>query len=142
MTFRIDPVDLAQALIACPSVTPASGAVFEVLEAALLPLGFEVHRFTRGEAPDGPVENLVALRGSGAPHFGFAGHLDVVPPGEGWASDPFVPELIDGRLVGRGANDMKSAIAAFAISNSPGAATETPRARATRPIASGAAAAL
>ena len=113
MTFRIDPVDLAQALIACPSVTPASGPVFDVLEAALLPLGFAVHRFTRGEAPDGAVENLVALRGSGAPHFGFAGHLDVVPPGEGWDGDAFVPRIADGVLTGRGANDMKSAIAAF-----------------------------
>ena len=113
MTSTIDPVDLAQALIACPSVTPATGAVFDVLEAALLPLGFEVHRFTRGEAPDAPVENLVAMRGSGSPHFGFAGHLDVVPAGEGWASDPFVPEIADGILTGRGANDMKSAIAAF-----------------------------
>ena len=113
MTLQTDPVDLAQALIACPSVTPATGAVFDVLEAALAPLGFNVHRFTRGEAPDGPVENLVALRGSGSPHFGFAGHLDVVPAGEGWASDPFVPEITDGILTGRGANDMKSAIAAF-----------------------------
>ena len=98
MTLQTDPVDLAQALIACPSVTPATGAVFDVLEAALIPLGFDVHRFTRGEAPDGPVENLVALRGSGAPHFGFAGHLDVVPAGEGWASDPFVPEITEGIL--------------------------------------------
>ena len=113
MTSQTDPVDLAQALIACPSVTPATGAVFDVLEAALRPLGFDVHRFTRGEAPDGPVENLVAMRGSGSPHFGFAGHLDVVPAGEGWASDPFVPEIADGILTGRGANDMKSAIAAF-----------------------------
>ena len=113
MTSTIDPVDLAQALIACPSVTPATGAVFDVLEAAVIPLGFEVHRFTRGEAPYGPVENLVAMRGSGNPHFGFAGHLDVVPAGEGWASDPFVPEIADGILTGRGANDMKSAIASF-----------------------------
>jgi succinyl-diaminopimelate desuccinylase len=113
MTFQIEPVDLARRLIACPSVTPASGEVFDVLEAALLPLGFEVHRFTRGEAPDGPVENLVALRGSGAPHFGFAGHLDVVPPGEGWDGDAFQPRIDDGLLIGRGANDMKSAIAAF-----------------------------
>ena len=113
MTSQIDPVDLAQALIACPSVTPATGAVFDVLEAALRPLGFDVHRFTRGAAPDDPVENLVALRGSGSPHFGFAGHLDVVPAGEGWTSDPFVPEIADGILTGRGANDMKSAIAAF-----------------------------
>ena len=114
MTSLIDPVELAKRLIACPSITPASGRVFDELEEALLPLGFDVHRFVSGEAPDGPVENLVATRGTGSPHFGFAGHLDVVPPGEGWASDPFAPELIDGRLVGRGANDMKSAIAAFA----------------------------
>jgi succinyl-diaminopimelate desuccinylase len=66
-----------------------------------------------GEPPDGPTENMVAMRGSGTPHFGFAGHLDVVPPGEGWDSDPFGAEVVDGRLVGRGANDMKSAIAAY-----------------------------
>ena len=114
MTSLIDPVELARKLIACPSVTPAGSRVFDQLEEALLPLGFDVHRFTVGEAPDGPVENLVALRGSGSPHFGFAGHLDVVPPGDGWSSDPFVPQIVDGRLVGRGANDMKSAIAAFA----------------------------
>lgn len=105
-----DPVSLARALIACPSVTPATGRVFDVLEAALAPLGFAVHRFTRG---DPAVENLVALRGTGAPHFGFAGHLDVVPPGEGWHHDPFDPQVEDGILTGRGANDMKSAIACF-----------------------------
>ncbi|MEO6256134.1 MAG: succinyl-diaminopimelate desuccinylase [Sphingomicrobium sp.] len=113
MSASIDPIDLAAALIDCPSVTPASGAVFAVLEAALGQLGFEVHRFMVGEVPDGPVENLVALRGSGAPHFGFAGHLDVVPPGEGWSSDPFKAHIADGVLTGRGANDMKSAVAAF-----------------------------
>jgi succinyl-diaminopimelate desuccinylase len=118
MTSPIDPVELAKRLIACPSVTPASGRVFDELEEALLPLGFDVHRFTLGEAPDGPVENLVATRGTGSPHFGFAGHLDVVPPGEGWTSDPFAPVISDGRLVGRGANDMKSAIAAFAAAAS------------------------
>ena len=109
----IDPVALAQALIAIPSVTPASGAVFDVLEAALTPLGFAVHRFIGGDNPGGPVENLVAVRGSGAPHFGFAGHLDVVPPGEGWDGDPYDATVADGILTGRGANDMKSAIAAF-----------------------------
>ena len=114
----IDPIELAKRLIACPSITPASGRVFDELEEALLPLGFDVHRFTAGEAPDGPVENMVATRGSGAPHFGFAGHLDVVPPGDGWASDPFAPLIEDGRLIGRGANDMKSAIAAFAAAAS------------------------
>jgi len=113
MTAAIDPVDLAARLIACPSVTPTRGEVFDVLEEALTPLGFTVHRFTLGEAPDGPVENLFASRGSGAPHFAFAGHLDVVPPGEGWATDPFTPEIRGGLLHGRGAVDMKGGIAAF-----------------------------
>ncbi|HEX6375092.1 MAG TPA: succinyl-diaminopimelate desuccinylase [Allosphingosinicella sp.] len=108
MTRAIDPVELASALIACPSVTPASGAVFDVLEGALAPLGFQIHRFVRGE-----VENLFATRGSGGPHFGFAGHLDVVPPGEGWSGDPFRPEIRGGLLYGRGAVDMKGGIAAF-----------------------------
>jgi len=113
MSAAIDPVDLAAQLIACPSVTPARGAVFDLLEAALAPLGFEVHRFVLGEAPDGPVENLFATRGTGTPHFAFAGHLDVVPPGEGWASDPFTPEIKGGLLHGRGAVDMKGGIGAF-----------------------------
>jgi succinyl-diaminopimelate desuccinylase len=113
MSAAIDPVDLTARLIACPSVTPASGAVFDVLEEALAGIGFTVHRFTLGEAPDGPVENLFATRGHGAPHFAFAGHLDVVPPGEGWASDAFTPEIKGGLLHGRGAVDMKGGIAAF-----------------------------
>jgi len=113
MTSSIDPVALAQRLIACPSITPASGEVFDLLEAELRPMGFDVHRWVMGEAPDGPTENLVAMRGEGGPHFGFAGHLDVVPPGDGWASNPFEPAIEGGVLTGRGANDMKSAIAAF-----------------------------
>ena len=111
--MSVDPIALASALINCPSVTPARGPVFDLLEAALRPLGFEVHRWVMGEDPDGPTENMVAMRGSGAPHFAFAGHLDVVPPGDGWESDPFAAVVADGRLIGRGANDMKSAIAAF-----------------------------
>src|SRR5437764_14643215 len=106
----IDPVELAAQLISCPSVTPALGEVFDLLEAALIPLGFEVNRWVMGEAPDGPTENMVAIRGSAAPHFGFAGHLDVVPAGEGWKSDPFGAEIDDGVLVGRGAADMQRAI--------------------------------
>lgn len=113
MTAHADPVALAADLIRCPSVTPARGAVFDLVEDALGPLGFNVHRWTLGEEPDGPTENMVAIRGSGAPHFGFAGHLDVVPAGEGWTADPFEGRIVDGRLIGRGANDMKSAIAAF-----------------------------
>ncbi|MDO7834439.1 succinyl-diaminopimelate desuccinylase [Sphingobium sp. HBC34] len=109
-----DVVALAERLLACPSVTPATGAVFTALEAMLTPLGFTVDRFVAGEAPDGPVENLLAWRTTGAgPHFAFAGHLDVVPPGPGWTSDPFVPEIRGDLLYGRGAVDMKGSIAAF-----------------------------
>ena len=113
MTSLIDPVAFASELIRCPSVTPASGEVFDLLESALTPLGFTVHRWVMGEPPDGPTENMVALRGDGGPHFGFAGHLDVVPAGEGWNGDPFAGDIVEDILVGRGANDMKSAIAAY-----------------------------
>ena len=109
----IDPVELAAELIRCPSITPATGEVFDVLEGALKPLGFTVHRWVMGDPPDGPTENMVAIRGEGSPHFGFAGHLDVVPAGDGWSGDPFAAEVRDGLLVGRGANDMKSAVAAY-----------------------------
>jgi succinyl-diaminopimelate desuccinylase len=124
--MTIDPVAFASELIACPSVTPASGEVFDVLERALTPLGFTCHRWIMGEPPDGPTENMVAIRGEGSPHFGFAGHLDVVPPGDGWSVDPFAGEVVDGVLVGRGANDMKSAIAAYVAALSriaPGSGT-------------------
>jgi succinyl-diaminopimelate desuccinylase len=111
----IDPVELAAKLISVPSVTPARGPVFDVLDEALTSMGFTVHRVVQGDAPDGPTENMVAIRQAGPdPHFGFAGHLDVVPPGEGWSGDPFDARIEDGRLIGRGANDMKSAIAAMA----------------------------
>ncbi len=113
MTSSIDPVELARELIKVPSVTPASGEVFDVLAAALDGLGFTVHRWVMGEPPDGPTENMVAIRGEGSPHFGFAGHLDVVPAGNNWDCDPFEARVEAGVLTGRGANDMKSAIAAF-----------------------------
>jgi succinyl-diaminopimelate desuccinylase len=114
-----DVLDLAKRLIAVPSVTPASGVVFAELESMLVPLGFAVHRFTRGEGEAGseeaPVENLFAIRPGpqGSRHFAFAGHLDVVPPGEGWTSDPFTPQVRGELLHGRGAVDMKGAIAAM-----------------------------
>jgi succinyl-diaminopimelate desuccinylase len=110
-------IDLAEALIACPSVTPAAGLVFDCLEAQLVPLGFDVHRALSGEAPDGPVENLFAIRRGPerSRHFAFAGHVDVVPPGEGWTSAPFAPERRGDLLHGRGAVDMKGAIAAMVV---------------------------
>jgi succinyl-diaminopimelate desuccinylase len=108
----------AQRLISCESVTPAQGAVFDALEDMLKPLGFRVDRFVSGTGDDNPahgapVENLFAIRESGGRHFAFAGHLDVVPPGAGWASDPFVPQIKGDLLHGRGAVDMKGSIAAF-----------------------------
>ena len=109
----IDPVALTQALLRADSVTPARGPVFDVLEAALVPLGFAVDRFTVGEAPDGPVENLLATRGDGPKHLAFAGHVDVVPAGEGWTGSPWSGEVRGGLLYGRGAVDMKGAVAAF-----------------------------
>jgi succinyl-diaminopimelate desuccinylase len=110
-----DPVVLTERLIACDSVTPATGAVFAELAAMLEPLGFAVRRFVAGQAPDGPVENLIAVRQgpAGSRHFAFAGHLDVVPPGEGWTSAPFAAERRGELLYGRGAVDMKGAIAAM-----------------------------
>ncbi len=109
-------LDLAKRLIAAPSVTPATGAVFDEMQAMLEPLGFAIHRFTRGNGAAGsdeaPVENLFAIRtGTGPKHFAFAGHLDVVPPGKGWASGAFEPEIRGDLLYGRGAVDMKGAIA-------------------------------
>ena len=112
-----DALDYAKRLIAAPSVTPATGAVFDELESVLEPLGFDIHRFQRGDGAEGsdeaPVENLFAIRRGpeGSQHFAFAGHLDVVPPGEGWATDPFEPTERGELLYGRGAVDMKSAIA-------------------------------
>ena len=112
----IDPVKLAQDLIRCPSVTPEDAGVMAVLEAALGPLGFVCHRLRFEEKGSAPIENLYARIGNAAPNFCFAGHTDVVPPGDGklWRADPFAGEIRDGVLYGRGAADMKSAIAAFA----------------------------
>jgi succinyl-diaminopimelate desuccinylase len=113
--MQVAVADLTEALIACPSVTPAAGLVFDCLEAQLAPLGFAVHRAMTGEPPDGPVENLFAIRRgpAGSRHFAFAGHVDVVPPGEGWTSAPFAPQRRGELLYGRGAVDMKGAIAAM-----------------------------
>ena len=108
MSAAADPVDLLARLLARPSVTPATLDDLLVVEEALVPLGFQVHRFQSGE-----VANLFAIRGEGGPHLAFAGHMDVVPPGAGWTGDPFTPRLAGELLHGRGAVDMKGAIAAF-----------------------------
>ena len=104
-----DPLPLAQALIRCNSVTPADGGSQEVLAEALSRLGFTVHRLRFGE-----IENIFARLGDEGPHLCFAGHTDVVPVGAAnWRDNPFGGEVRDGVLYGRGACDMKGAIAAF-----------------------------
>ncbi len=114
--MTIDPIALTQALITCPSVTPADEGALDVLERALTGLGFTCTRLPFGHPPDGPVDNLFAtLSGGSGPHFAFAGHSDVVPAGDlaGWSEDPFAAAIRDGFVVGRGAADMKGALAAM-----------------------------
>ncbi|MHA1536444.1 MAG: succinyl-diaminopimelate desuccinylase [Alphaproteobacteria bacterium] len=110
----IDPIELARNLIRCPSVTPADAGALDVLQGALEGLGFVCHRLPFGEG-EARIDNLYARLGTEAPNFCFAGHTDVVPVGDrgGWSVDPFAGELKDGDLWGRGAADMKGAIAAF-----------------------------
>jgi succinyl-diaminopimelate desuccinylase len=126
---QIDPVSLAQALIRCPSVTPEDHGALAILELALTPLGFTCHRLRFADANSAPVENLYARLGHSRPHFCFAGHTDVVPVGEQslWRYDPFGAEIEDGFLYGRGAADMKSAIAGFVAAVSAQLAKGSPR---------------
>lgn len=111
----IDTIKLAQALIRCPSVTPRDEGVMAVLEEHLKALGFTCHRMTFADAPGEPTENLYARLGTAQPNLCFAGHVDVVPPGDknAWSVDPFSATIKDGYLIGRGTEDMKGAIAAF-----------------------------
>ena len=108
-----DPAALARDLLRCPSVTPAEAGTLGLIEGLLKGAGFTVHRVTFAEPGTAPVENLYARVGAASPHLAFAGHVDVVPPGEQakWTHPPFAGEIADGTLYGRGAVDMKGAIA-------------------------------
>jgi succinyl-diaminopimelate desuccinylase len=110
-----DPIANLQALIRCPSVTPAEGGALSALEAMLVPLGFEVRRMVASEPGTPDVENLYARLGDTGPHLMFAGHTDVVPPGDeaAWHYPPFSAEIVEGEMFGRGAVDMKGGIACF-----------------------------
>jgi succinyl-diaminopimelate desuccinylase len=123
-SYGVDPmtmlaekaVALAQGLIRCPSVTPLDAGALDVLTRVLKQGHFSCERLTFTEDGTEPIDNLFARIGAGPPHLCFAGHTDVVPPGDGklWSHPPFAAEIADGRLYGRGASDMKGAIACFA----------------------------
>lgn len=105
-------LELTRDLIACPSVTPADAGCLDIIEARLRPLGFACVRL-----PAGGVDNLWAVRGAHGPCLAFAGHTDVVPPGPlaAWTRPPFAPQVVDGKLWGRGAADMKGSLAAMVV---------------------------
>jgi succinyl-diaminopimelate desuccinylase len=111
-----DPAAIARDLVRCPTVTPAEGGALAYLQTMLAAAGFEVHRPVFGEPGTADIENLYARIGTAKPHLVFAGHTDVVPPGDAaaWTHAPFAGEIADGVLYGRGAVDMKGAVACFA----------------------------
>ena len=113
--MQIDPVNFAAELIRCPSVTPADAGALDLLEKVLTEIGFTCTRLPFQEPDTARVDNLYARLGDAAPHICFAGHTDVVPVGaaDNWQKDPFSGEISDDKLWGRGAADMKGAIAAF-----------------------------
>jgi len=113
MTSSRDALSIAQALLRCPSVTPADAGALGVLETLLKDAGFTAHRVTFSEPGAADIDNLYARIGDGAPHLCFAGHTDVVPPGDAdaWSHGAFSGDVEGGLLYGRGAVDMKGGIA-------------------------------
>src|ERR1700733_2793039 len=110
-----DPVAIARDLLRCPSMTPEDGGALAYLQDVLSKAGFDVHRMTFAEASTAPIENLYARIGTEKPNLVFAGHTDVVPPGDeaAWHHPPFAGEIAGDMLYGRGAVDMKGGIACF-----------------------------
>jgi len=110
-----DPVAIARDLIRCRSVTPEEGGALGYLQTLLERAGFEVHRAVFAEPGTAPIDNLYARIGTARPNLLFAGHTDVVPPGNesSWSHPPFAGEIAEDRLYGRGAVDMKGGIACF-----------------------------
>src|SRR5947208_11491260 len=108
-----DPIAIARELVCCRSVTPAEGGALALIERVLKGAGFEVHRVTFAEPGTDPIDNLYARIGTAAPHLMFAGHTDVVPPGDEskWTHPPFAAQVADGVLYGRGAVALKVSIA-------------------------------
>ena len=112
---KINELNLAKELIRFPSITPIDAGIMNFLKKKLIKLGFKTNVITFEDKKHKPVKNLYAKIGNGSPNFCYAGHLDVVPPGNlnDWTVNPFKPKVKNGHLIGRGANDMKSSIAAF-----------------------------
>lgn len=115
MSNSPDPVAILQELIRCPSVTPAEAGVLDYMERLMVPAGFAASRMPFSEEGTADVDNLFLRLGNAGPHFCFAGHVDVVPPGADslWAHPPFAAEIHDDVVYGRGACDMKGSVAAF-----------------------------
>ena len=111
----LNQLQLAKELIRFPSITPVDAGIMKFLEKKLKRLGFKTKTLEFKERGFKPVKNLYARFGNKSPNFCYAGHLDVVPPGniKDWTTNPFRPSIKRGHLIGRGANDMKSSIAAF-----------------------------
>ena len=112
---KVNELQLAKELIRFPTVTPVDAGVMKFLEKKLKKLGFKTKILEFKEKGFKPVKNLYARLGTRGLNFCYAGHLDVVPPGniKDWTINPFGPSVKKGHLIGRGANDMKSSIAAF-----------------------------
>jgi succinyl-diaminopimelate desuccinylase len=115
VTVSADPVAIVRDLVRCRSVTPADGGALAYLDGVLAAAGFTVHRMTFAEPGTAPIENLYARIGTEQPNLVFAGHTDVVPPGDEktWRHGPFEGEVADEIFYGRGAVDMKGGIACF-----------------------------
>src|SRR5262245_66586829 len=113
MALAVDPIVIARELLRCRSVTPVEGGALAFLEGLLKQAGFAVHRVTFCEPGTDDVENLYARIGAAPPNLVFAGHTDVVPPGneKAWRLPPFSGEVTGGEMYGRGAVDMKGGIA-------------------------------
>jgi succinyl-diaminopimelate desuccinylase len=117
MTSAANPIELTRELVRCPSVTPNEGGALDLLERVLKPAGFTCHRMTMREPGTPDVENLYARIGTTGPNLCFAGHTDVVPPGDeaAWTHPPFSAAISGDMLYGRGVADMKGAVACFIV---------------------------
>ena len=113
--INFDPVSLTKALVQCPSITPKDEGALDIVQNHLISLGFACTRLPFSDRNSYDVDNLFATIGSGGKHLAFAGHTDVVPPGNknSWKYPPFSATIDDGKLYGRGSEDMKSNIACF-----------------------------